>query len=138
VAQIHSVNHRRCAACGELTITTGQRFVGGWFFIRCPNCRRQLRVDPQHGQRWILLAAFLLIGAAVIAGAAVTGHTLTLLGAGAAACALLYVWEFLLTRRSPLESVTTQEAREYRRGWVMAAVATICATGAIVYLATQI
>ena len=138
MAQLHSFNHRRCTACGELTITTGQRFVGGWFFIRCPNCRRQLRVDPQHGQRWILLTAFVLIGAASIAGAAVTGHTLALLGAGALACALLYVWEFLLTRRSPLESVTTQEAREYRRNWVMTAVATICATGALVYLATQI
>ena len=138
MAQIHSFNHRRCSACGELTITVRQRFVGGWFFIRCPNCRRQLRVDPQHGQRWILLAAFVLIGAASIAGAAVTGHALALLGAGALACALLYVWEFLLTRRSPLESVTTQEAREYRRNWVMTAAATVCATGALVYLATQI
>ena len=138
MAQIHSFNHRRCTACGELSITTRQRFVGGWFFIRCPNCRRQLRVDPQHGQRWILLTAFVLIGAAAIAGAAVTGHTLALLGAGALACALLYVWEFLLTRRSPLESVTTQEAREYRRNWIMTGAATICATGALVYLALQI
>jgi len=138
VAQIHSFNHRRCTACGELSITTRQRFVGGWFFIRCPNCRRQLRVDPQHGQRWILLTAFVLIGVAAIAGAAVTGHTLAMLGAGALACALLYVWEFLLTRRSPLESVTTQEAREYRRNWIMTGAATMCATGALVYLALQI
>ena len=138
MAQLHSFNHRRCIACGELSITTRQRFVGGWFFIRCPNCRRQLRVDPQHGQRWILLTAFVLIGAAAIAGAAVTGHTLAMLGAGALACASLYVWEFLLTRRSPLESVTTQEAREYRRNWIMTGAATICATGALVYLALQI
>ena len=137
MAQLHSFNHRRCTACGELTITTGKRFVGGWFFIRCPNCRRQLRVDPQHGQRWILLTAFLLIGTAAIAGAAVTGHTLALIGVGALACALLYIWEFLLTRRSPLESVTAQEAREYRRNWAMTAVAAICTTGALVYLATQ-
>ena len=91
---MHSFNHRRCTACGELSITTAKRFIGGWFFIRCPNCRRQLRVDPQHGQRWILLTAFALIGAASIAGAAVTGHTLAFVGAGALACALLYVWEF--------------------------------------------
>src|SRR5437773_10791394 len=130
MARLHSFNHRRCTACGELTVTTRQRFVGGWFFIRCPNCRRQLRVDPQHGQRWIRLTAFVVIGAASIAGAAFTGHTLAFVGAGAVACALLYVWEFLLTRRSPLESVTTEEAREYRRNWAMTAVATICATGA--------
>ena len=138
MGQLHSFNHRRCAACGELTITTRQRFIGGWFFIRYPNCRRELRVDPQHGQRWILLTAFLLIGVASIAGAALAGQTLTWVGEGVLACASLYVWEFLLTRRAPLESVTTQEAREYRRGWVIAAVATICATGALVYLATQI
>ena len=44
-----------------------RRFVGGWFFVRCPNCRCQLRVDPQHGQRRMLLAAFALIGAATAA-----------------------------------------------------------------------
>ena len=80
----------------------------------------------------------MLIGAAAIAGAAVTGNTLAFIGAGALACAMLYVWEFLLTRRSPLEPVTTEEAREYRRNWVMTAVATICATVAVVYAATQI
>ena len=135
---MHTFDHRRCTACGELAITTAKRFIGGWFFIRCPNCRRQLRVDPQHGQRWILLTAFSLIGAASIAGAAVTGHALALVGAGALACGLLYVWEFVLTRRSPLEAVTTEEARGYRRNWVMTAVATMCAAGALVYAATQI
>jgi hypothetical protein len=134
----HTFNHRRCTACGELTITTAKRFIGGWFFIRCPNCRRQLRVDPQHGQRWILLTAFVLIGAAAIAGAAVTGHTLALVGMGALACVMLYVWEFALTRRAPLEAVASEEAREYRRNWILTAVATLCATLAIVYAATRI
>ena len=62
---MHSFNHRRCTACGELAIKPMQRFFGGWFFIRCPNCRRQLRVDPLHGQRWILLTAFVLIAVGV-------------------------------------------------------------------------
>jgi hypothetical protein len=53
----------------SLSITKARRFVGGWFFVRCPNCRRLLRVDPQHGQRWMLIAAFALIGAAAIGGA---------------------------------------------------------------------
>lgn len=135
---MHSFDHRRCPACGELKIVTAQRFVGGWFFIRCPNCRRELRVDPQHGQRWILLAALALIGAAAIAGAAVTDHTFGFVAAGALACALLYIWEFVLTRRSPLEAVTDEEARGYRRNWVMAAVAMLFATGAVVYAAAQI
>ena len=135
---MHNFDHRRCTACGELAITARKRFVGGWFFIRCPNCRRSLRVDPQHGQRWILIAAFVLIGAAAIVGAAITGFTLAFVGAGTLACALLYLWEFLLTRRSPLEAVTTEEAREYRRNWIMTAVATLFATVAIVYAATQI
>ncbi len=135
---MHNFDHRRCTACGELAITTAKRFIGGWFFISCPNCRRQLRVDPQHGQRWILLTAFTLIGAAAVAGAAVTGHTLALVGAGALACTLLYVWEFLLTRRSPLEAVTMEEARGYRRNWIMTTVATICAAVALAYAATQI
>jgi hypothetical protein len=138
VARQHSFNHRRCSACGELAITTAKRFVGGWFFIRCPNCRRQLRADPQHGQRWILLTAFVLIGAASIVGAAATGHALALVGAGVLACAMLYVWEFALTRHAPLEAVTDQEAREYRRNWIMTAVAAIFAAGAVVYAATQI
>ena len=137
-APMHNFDHRRCTACGELAITTAKRFMGGWFFIRCPNCRRSLRVDPQHGQRWILIAAFALIGAAAIAGAAITGHTLAFVGVGALACALLYVWEFLLTRRAPLEPVTPDEAREYRRNWIMTAAATIFATAALVYAATQI
>jgi len=135
---MHNYNHRRCTACGELTIKSSHRFLGGWFFIRCPNCQRQLRVDPQHGQRWILLTAFVLIGAAAITGAALTGNTLAFVGAGALACALLYIWEFLLTRRAPLEAVTSEEAREYRRNWAMTAVATIAATLAVVYAATTI
>ena len=135
---MHTFDHRRCPACGELKIDAKRRFVGGWFFIRCPNCRRQLRVDPQHGQRWILLVALALIGATAIAGAAVTDHTFWFAAAGALACALLYIWEFVLTRRSPLEAVTDAEARGYRRNWVMTAVATLFATGAVVYAATQI
>ena len=135
---MHSFNHRRCTACGELAIKPTQRFMGGWFFIRCPNCQRQLRVDPQHGQRWILLTAFVLIGAAALAGAALTGNTLSFIGAGVLAGALLYVWEFVLTRHAPLELVTSDEAREYRRNWVMTAVATLVATIAVVYAATQI
>ena len=135
---MHSFNHRRCTACGELAIKPMQRFFGGWFFIRCPNCRRQLRVDPLHGQRWILLTAFVLIGAAALTGAALTGNTLAFVGAGALACAILYVWEFLLTRRAPLEAVSPEEVREYRRGWIMTAVATVAATFALVYAATQI
>ena len=135
---MHNFDHRRCAACGELAITVARRFIGGWFFIRCPNCRRQLRLDPQHGQRWVLLTAFSLIGAASIAGAAVTGHTVTFVAAGALACGLLYFWEFLLTRRSPLAAVTAEEARLYRRSWVMTAGATLFATGAVVFAATQI
>ena len=98
---MHNFNHTRCTACGELAIKPMQRFIGGWFFIRCPNCRRQLRVDPQHGPRWILLTAFVLIGAAALAGEALTGQTLSFVGAGVLACAMLYVWEFLLTRRAP-------------------------------------
>jgi hypothetical protein len=135
---MHNFDHRRCPACGELEILALRRFIGGWFFIRCPNCRRQLRVDPQHGQRWILLVALALIGAAAIAGAAVTNYTAAFVASGVLACALLYLWEFLLTRRSPLEAVTDDEARGYRRNWVMTALATMCATGAVVYAATQI
>ena len=138
MARVHSFNHRRCTSCGELSITPANRFIGGWFFIRCPNCRRSLRLDLQHGQRWILFTAFVLIGAASIVGAAITGYTLALVGAGALACLLLYVWEFLLTRRSPLEPVTSEEAREYRRNWVMTAVAALFATAAVVYAATTI
>jgi hypothetical protein len=135
---MHNFDHRRCLACGELKISAVRRFVGGWFFIRCPNCRRHLRVDPQHGQRWILLVALALIGAAAIAGAAVTDHTGGFVAVGALACALVYIWEFVLTRRSPLEVVTDDEARGYRRNWVMTAVATLFATGAVVFAATQI
>ena len=134
---MHRFNHRRCTACGELTIKPSQRFLGGWFFIRCPNCQRELRVDPQHGQRWVLVTAFVLIGAAAISGAALTDHTLVFVGAGSLACALLYVWEFMLTRQSPLEAVTSTEVREYRRNWALTAVATLAATAAIVFAATQ-
>ena len=131
-------DHRRCSACGELSITRKQRFIGGWFFIRCPNCRSLLRIDPQHGQRWMLLAAFAVIGAASIAGAAVTGQALAFIAAGAIACALLYVWEFALTHRSPLEAVTPEEAREYRSSWAIASVATIVATFAVAFAVTRV
>ena len=117
-----SVDYRRCSACGELTITKARRFIGGWFFVRCPNCRCLLRVDPQHGQRWMLLAPFALIGAVAIAGAAVTNQPITFIAAGAIACAALYAWEFALTRRSPLDNVSRfgQSARwiEMPRPWV--------------------
>jgi MFS family permease len=131
-------DHRRCPACGELSIEPMFRFVGGWFFIRCPNCNSLLRVDPQHGQRWIVLAALALIGAAAIAGAAMTDRPVTLIVAGMVACALLYGWEFLLTRAAPLEAVTHEEAREYRRHWVIATLAAVFASGAIAFAATQI
>ncbi len=134
---MHNFNHRRCPACGELRIDAVRRFIGGWFFIRCPNCGTQLRVDPQHRQRWTLLVALALIGTAAIAGAAVTNRIAAFVVAGALACALLYVWEFLLTRHSPLEPVTIEEAREYKRHWLMTAVATLFATGAVAYAATQ-
>jgi hypothetical protein len=135
---MHSFDSRRCAACGELSITPRSRFLGGWFFIRCANCRSLLRVDPQHGQRWILLVAFGVIGAAAIAGAAVTDRPFVLVVAGVVACALLYVWEFLLTRNSPLEPVTAAEAHGYRRNWALGAIAMLVATGAIAFAATQI
>jgi hypothetical protein len=135
---MHSEDYRRCSGCGELTITKTRRFVGGWFFVRCPNCRCQLRVDPQHGQRWMLLAAFALIGAAAIAGAVVTNQPVVSVAIGAIACALLYVWEFLLTRRAPLERVSDEEARGYKRHWVLASVATIAATAAVAFAVTRL
>ena len=135
---MHSLDDRRCSACGELSITKMRRFIGGWFFIRCPNCRRQLRVDPQHSQRWMLIAAFALIGAAAIAGAAVTEQPIAFVAAGAIACALLYAWEFGLTRRSPLEPVTNEEAREYRRNWALTSVAAVVATVAVAFAATRL
>lgn len=129
---------RRCPACGELSIAPSSRFIGGWFFIRCANCRSLLRLDPQHGQRWIIVAALALIGAAAIAGAAVTDRPVTLIVAGVIACGLLYAWEFLLTRASPLEAVTPEEAREYRRHWAIAALSAVFASGAIAFAATQL
>ena len=132
------VDPRRCTACGELTITTARRFVGGWFFVRCPNCRGRLRVDPQHGQRWMLLAAFALIGAAAIAGAAITDQPVAFVAAAAIACALLYVWEFLLTRSSPLEAVSPEEARGYTQHWMLASAATIAASAAFAFLVTRL
>jgi hypothetical protein len=135
---MHNIDHRRCSACGELSISAMLRLVGGWFLIRCPNCRGLLRVDPQHGQRWILVAALALIGAASIGGAVVTARPVTCVAAGLVACALLYGWEFLLTRGSPLEVVTTEEAREYRRHWGIAALAMLFASGAIAFAATQL
>ena len=135
---MHDNEPRRCSACGELTITKMRRFVGGWFFVRCPNCRRLLRVDPQHGQRWMLLAAFALIGAAAIAGAAVTDQPVAFVAAAAIACASLYVWEFLLTRGAPLDPVTEEEARGYKRHWVLASAATIAASAAVAFLVTRL
>jgi hypothetical protein len=134
---MHDSDFRRCTACGELSITAWQRFVGGWFFIRCSNCRRRLRVDPQHGQRWILLAAFALIGAASIALVVLTGKAAAFVVAGAVVCMLLYVWEFLLTRRSPLEVVTAEEARGYLRNWTITALAALFATVAIAFAVMQ-
>jgi hypothetical protein len=131
-------DHRRCPSCGELSITRLQRFIGGWFFLRCPNCRFLLRLDPQHGQRWALLTAFALIGAASVAGAALTGQPLAFIGAGGVACVLLYAWEFALTRRSPLEPVSADEARGYRRNWAIAAVATTVATIAVTFAVTRV
>jgi drug/metabolite transporter (DMT)-like permease len=131
-------DHRRCTACGELTITKLRRFIGGWFFVRCPNCRSLLRVDPQHGQRWMLLAAFALIGAAAIAGAAVTDQPVAFVAFAALACALLYVWEFLLTRRAPLERVSAEEARGYKRHWALASAATLAASAAVAFLVTRL
>ena len=46
----------------------------------------------------MLIAAFALIGAAAIGGAAVTSQPVAFVAAGTIACALLYVWEFALTR----------------------------------------
>ena len=131
-------DHRRCAACGELTITKARRFVGGWFFVRCPNCRSLLRVDPQHGQRWMLIAAFTLIGGAAIAGAAATEQPVGFIAAAAIACALLYAWEFLLTRRAPLEPVSDEEARGYKRNWMLASAATLVASAAVAFLVTRL
>ena len=135
---MHSVDHRRCSGCGELSITRTQRFMGGWFFIRCPNCRCLLRVDPQHGHRWTLLTAFVLIGAVSIAGATVTGQAIAFVAAGAIACTLLYAWEFGLTRRSPLEAVTPEEARGYRRHWAITAVATVVAATAVAFAVARL
>jgi hypothetical protein len=131
-------DHRRCASCGELTITKMRRFIGGWFFVRCPNCRSLLRVDPQHGQRWMLIAAFALIGAAAIAGAVATEQPVAFVAVGAIACALLYAWEFLLTRRAPMEPVTAEEARGYKRNWMLASAATLAASAAVAFLVTRL
>ena len=135
---MHRFKPQRCAACGELAITEKQRFIGGWFFIRCPNCKRLLRVDPQHGERWLLLTAFALIAAASIAGAAITHHYFVSVTIGALACAGLYVWEFTLTRQAPLFVVTPDEAREYRRNWIITAVATAIATLVVAFAVTRI
>jgi len=135
---MRSDEHRRCSACGELTISKLRRFLGGWFFVCCPNCRRLLRVDPQHGQRWMLLAAFALIGAAAIAGGAVIDQPVAFVAAAAIACTLLYVWEFLLTRHAPLEPVTDEEARGYKRHWTLASAATIAASATVAFLVTRL
>ena len=135
---MQNVDARRCSACGELSITSARRFVGGWFFVRCPNCRRLLRVDPQHGQRWMLIAAFALIGATAIGGAALTSQPGAFIALATIGCALLYVWEFALTRRSPLEAVTVEEARGYKRLWAMASAATVAASAAVAFAVTRL
>jgi len=82
--------------------------------------------------------AFALIGAASIAGAAATGQVLAFVTAGVIACTSLYAWEFALTRRSPLEAVSATEAREYRRNWAIAAVATLVAVVAFASAVTRV
>ena len=86
----------------------------------------------------MLLVAFALIGATGIAGAAMTNQPIAFVSAGAIACVLLYVWEFALTRRSPLEPVTNEEARGYRRNWAIASVATVAASAAVVFAVTRL
>ena len=86
----------------------------------------------------MLLVAFALIGAAAIAGAAMTDQPIACIAAGAIACALLYMWEFALTRRSPLEPVTNEEARGYRRSWAIACVATVAASAAVAFAVTRL
>ena len=135
---MHTVDHRRCSSCGELSISKAQRFIGGWFFVRCPNCRCLLRVDPQHGSRWMLLTAFAVIGIASIAAAALTDQAVVLITAGAIACALLYAWEYVLTRDAPLFVVTPAEAKEYRLSWVIAAIATVVASIAVAFAVTSL
>ena len=115
-----------------------RRFLGGWFFIRCPNCKSLLRLLPEHGQRWMLLMAFALVGAAAIAGAALMERPIGFITAGAIACALLYAWEFALTRRSPLEAVSAEDAREFRRNWLLGAIATLAASAAIAFAVTRL
>ena len=135
---VHRFDYRRCTACGELSITAVRRLVGGWFFLRCPNCRRLLRVFPTHGRRWMLLMAFVLIVGASIVGAALTDEPVALVVAGVAGCALLYAWEFTMTLRSPLEAVTAEEAREYRRNWAISAVVTLAAIGSVTLAAMRL
>ena len=86
----------------------------------------------------MLIAAFALIGAAAIGGAAVTSQPAAFVAAGTIACALLYVWEFALTRRSPLEAVTAEEAHGYKRLWAIASVATVAASAAVAFAVTRL
>jgi len=51
---------------------------------------------------------------------------------------LLYVWEFLLTRGAPLEPVTAEEARGYKRHWALASAATVAASAAVAFLVTRL
>ena len=82
-------------------------------------------------------AAFALIGAAAIVGAAATYQPVAFVALGALACTLLYGWEFLLTRRAPLEAVTRDEARGYKRNWALASLATLAASAAIAFPVTR-
>jgi hypothetical protein len=86
----------------------------------------------------MLIAAFALLGAAAIAGAAITAQPVAFTAAGVIACALLYIWEFALTRGSPLEAVTSEEARGYKRHWAIASAATVAASVAVAFAVTRL
>ena len=75
VRSMHNFDHRRCPACGELGDRRRAALRRRLVLHPLPELpRASCACDPQHGQRWILLAALALIGAAAIAGAAVTDH----------------------------------------------------------------
>ena len=86
----------------------------------------------------MLVTALLLVGGASVVGAVVTEQPLALAAGGVVGCALLYVWEFALTLRSPLEPVSAQEAREYRRNWALSAVVTLAAIGSVTLAALRL
>jgi len=69
---------------------------------------------------------------------AVTEQPLALAVGGVVGCALLCAWEFALTLRSPLEPISGEEAREYRRNWVITAVVTLAAIGSVTVAAMRL